>query len=131
MSLSGNNQADVAEAFNSTSRYLDDLLNMDNPYFKQMVSQIYPTDIQFTKANSSDTQAPFLDLDLYITDGIVSTKIYDKRDAFNFEIVNFFYFLMEILLAPLPMVYTFCNLFVLQVHVLLLMTSTTETHFDF
>ena len=131
MSLSDNNQADVAEAFNSTSRYLDDLLNMDNPYFKQMVSQIYPTNIQFTKANSSDTQAPFLDLDLYITDGIVSTKIYDKRDAINFEIVNFFYFLMEILLAPLPMVYTFRNLFVLQVYVLLLMTSRTETHFDF
>ena len=43
VSLSDNNQADVVEAFNSTSKYLDDLLNIDNPYFAQMVSQIYPT----------------------------------------------------------------------------------------
>ena len=40
-------------------------------------------------ANSSDTEAPFLDLNLSITSGIVSSKIYDKRDDFNFEIVNF------------------------------------------
>ena len=44
--LSGNNQDDVVEAFNSTSRYLDDLLNIDNHYFEQMVSQIYPTELQ-------------------------------------------------------------------------------------
>ena len=43
LSLSDNNQADIIEAFNSTSRYLDDLLNIDNPYFEQMVGQIYPT----------------------------------------------------------------------------------------
>ena len=82
-------QADIIEAFNSTSRYLDDLLNIDNPYFEQMVGQIYPTELQLNKANSSDTEAPFLDLNLSITNGIVSSKIYDKRDDFNFEIVNF------------------------------------------
>ena len=89
LSLSDNNQSDVVEAFNSTSRYLDDLLNIDNPYFEQMVGQIYPTELQLNKANSSDTEAPFLDLNLSITNGIVSSKIYDKRDDFNFEIVNF------------------------------------------
>ena len=41
------------------------------------------------KANPSDTEVPFLDLDLSNTNGIVSTKIYDKRDDFNFELVNF------------------------------------------
>ena len=46
LSLSDNNQADVIEAFNSTSRYLDDLLYIDNPYFDQMASQIYPTELQ-------------------------------------------------------------------------------------
>ena len=46
LSLSDNNQADVVEAFNSTSRYQDDLLNIDNPFFKQMVRQIYPTKLQ-------------------------------------------------------------------------------------
>ena len=89
LSLSDNNQADIIEAFNSTSRYLDDLLNINNPYFEQMVSQIYPTELQLNKANSSDTEAPFLDLNLSITNGTVSSKIYDKRDDFNFEIVNF------------------------------------------
>ena len=49
----------------------------------------YPTELQLNKANSSDTEAPFLDLNLSITNGIVSSKIYDKRDDFNFEIVNF------------------------------------------
>ena len=89
LSLSDNNQVDIIEAFNSTSRYLDDLLDIDNPYFEQMVGQIYPTELQLNKANSSDTEALFLDLNLSITNGIVSSKMYDKRDDFNFEIVNF------------------------------------------
>ena len=84
LSLSDNNQTDIIEAFNSTSRYLDYLLNIDNPYFEQMVGQIYPTELQLNKANSSDTEAPFLDLNLSITNDIVSSKIYDKRDDFNF-----------------------------------------------
>ena len=46
LSLSDNNQTDIIEAFNSTSRYLDDLLNIYNPYFEQMVGQIYPTELQ-------------------------------------------------------------------------------------
>ena len=54
-----------------------------------MVGQIYPTELQLNKANSSDTEAPCLDLNLSITNGIVSSKIYDKRDDFNFEKVNF------------------------------------------
>ena len=89
LSLSDNNQTDIIEALNSTSSYLDDLLNIDNPYFEQMVGQIYPTELKLNKANSSYTVALFLDLNLSITNGIVSSKIYDKRDDFNFEIVNF------------------------------------------
>ena len=58
-SLNHDNQADVIEAFNSTSRYLDDLLNIDNPYFEGMVNQIYPPELQLNKANISDTEAPF------------------------------------------------------------------------
>ena len=112
-SLSDNNQADIIEAFNSTSRYLDDLLNIDNPYFEQMVGQIYPTELQLNKANSSDTEAPFLDLNLSITNGIVSSKIYDKRDDFNFEIVNFPFLDGISHFALLPMVYIFLSLFIL------------------
>ena len=54
-----------------------------------MVGQIYPIELQLNRANSSDTEAPFLDLNLSITNGTVSSKIYDKRDDFNFELVNF------------------------------------------
>ena len=87
-SLSSENQADIIEAFNSTSKYLDDLLNIENFYFEQMVNRIYPAELQLNKANSSDTEAPFLDLNLSISNGTVSTKIYDKRDNFDFDIVN-------------------------------------------
>ena len=58
MSLSRENQTDIIEAFNLTSRYLDDLLNIDNIYFDQMVDRIYPTE-QLNRANSSNTEAPF------------------------------------------------------------------------
>ena len=87
--LSRENQADIIETFNSTSKYLDDLLNIDNIYFDQMVARIYPTELKLNRANSSDTEAPFLDLNLYISNATVSTKIYDKRDNFAFGIVNF------------------------------------------
>ena len=82
----------MIEAFNSTSRYLDDLLNIDNPYFEGMVNQIYPPELQLNKANTSDTEAPFMDFHLSISYGFVSSKIYDKCDYFDFDIVNFPFF---------------------------------------
>ena len=54
-----------------------------------MVSQIYPSELQLNKANTYDTSAAFLDLHLSISNDIVSIRIYDKRDDFYFEIVNF------------------------------------------
>ena len=54
-----------------------------------MVKQIYPPELQLNKANNTDTEAPFLDLHLSIANGFVSSKIYDKRDDFDFDIVNF------------------------------------------
>ena len=65
---------------------------------------------------------------MFITNGIVSSKICDKQDGFNFEIVNF-PFLMEMFLAHLPMAYIFLSLFVLHECVLMLMSSTTEIYF--
>ena len=76
------------QAFNSTSRYLDDPLHIDNPYFEGSVGRVYPHELQLNKANASDTKAPFLDLQyLFQTD--FPSKIYDKRDDFDFDIVNF------------------------------------------
>ena len=60
MSLSDYKPADVIDAFNTTSRYLDDILNINNVYFDSMVSQIYPSELQLNKTNTSHTEAAFL-----------------------------------------------------------------------
>ena len=72
-SLTKEKRYGIIDAFNSTSRYLDNLLNM--------VHRIYPAELQLKKANASDTEAAFLDLNLSIHNDTVSTKIYDKRYA--------------------------------------------------
>ena len=117
ISLSDVKQDEIIKAFNSTSRYLDDLLNIDNPYFEGMVNRIYPTELQLNKANTSDTETPFLDLHLSISNGFVSSKIYDKRDDFDFDIVNFPF-------TVLPLTgFTFLNLFGLLACLVMLLIS--------
>ena len=78
LSLSEDTQSDVIEAFNSTSRYLSDLLDIDNNLFDSMVNRIYPSELQLNKANVSDTVASFSNLHLSVSDGFIKTKIYDK-----------------------------------------------------
>ena len=56
ISLSGDKQA-IIDPFNTTSRYLDDILNINNIYVDNMVSQIYPSELQLNKAYTSDTEA--------------------------------------------------------------------------
>ena len=70
---------------------MDDILNMNKIYFDNMVSQIYPSELHLNKANTSNTEAAYLDLHLSISNDIVSIKIYDKRDGFDFKIVIFLY----------------------------------------
>ena len=54
ISLSYDRQADCIDAFNTTSRYFDDILNINNVYFDSMVSQLYPSELQLNRANISD-----------------------------------------------------------------------------
>ena len=89
LSFSEDTQSDVIEAFNSTSRYLDDLLNIDNNFFDSMVNCIYPSKLQLHKVTCQIPRPHFLALHLPISAGFVKTKIYDKRDDFDFDIVNF------------------------------------------
>ena len=58
MTHRGENQDDVIEAFDSTSRYLDDLLNIDNPYFEGTVNQIYQPELHLNEANATNTEVP-------------------------------------------------------------------------
>ena len=87
--LSEEKQSEVIEAFSSTSRYLVDLWNIDNDYFDDLMSQNYPSELHLNKANSSETEAPLLDLHLSILGGFSSCEINDKRDYFDFEIARF------------------------------------------
>ena len=68
-----------------------DILSIITFYFDTMVSQIYLSELQLNNANTSDTDATFLDLHLSFSNDNVSTKFYDKRDDFDFEIVNFLF----------------------------------------
>ena len=74
LSLSEDNKSDDIEAFNSTSRYLHDLLDIDNNFFDSMVNRIYPSELQLNKANVSDTEVSFLDLQLSVSDGLSRLK---------------------------------------------------------
>ena len=75
-----------------------------------MVNRIYLPDLQLNKANTSDSKAPILDLHLSISNRFVSSKIYDKRDDFDFDIVNF-PFLDGDVPRSTSYVFTFLNLF--------------------
>ena len=59
MSLSEDKHADIIDAFNTTSRYLDDILNINNIYFDNMLSQIYPLERHLNNANTFDNKAAF------------------------------------------------------------------------
>ena len=99
-----------------SARYLDDWLNIDNIYFEQMVHRINPAELQLNKAHSSDTEAPFLDLNLSISNGVDSKAKYDKQD--DFDMVNFPFFMVPIYLSS----------FALQDHLLMLVTSIVVTN---
>ena len=71
MSLSGDKHADIVEALNSTSGYLDDILNINNIYIDNSVRTIYPAELQLNKANTSDTEASF---HLFISNDIFLPK---------------------------------------------------------
>ena len=75
ISFSDDAHADMIKTFDPTCRYLEDLLNIDNPYFEGMGAQIYPYELQLNKANSTDIEVAFLDLYLLISNGFVSSKI--------------------------------------------------------
>ena len=78
---------DLIDMLNDTSRYLDDIF--DNPEFEKYIPDIYPAELQLYKANTSDKETSFLDLNIKVTGSDIHTSVYDKRDDFGFPIVNF------------------------------------------
>ena len=80
---------DLIDMFNDTSRYLDDIFTIDNPEFEKHIPDIYPAEFQLNKANTSDKETSFLDLNIKVIGSDIHTSVYDKRDDFGFPIVNF------------------------------------------
>ena len=85
----GGGRSGVVGAFNSTYRYLSDLLNIGNNFFDGMVGRICPSGLRLNGANVSDAEASFLDLHLSISDGFVEAGVGDRRDYFDFDVVGF------------------------------------------
>ena len=126
-SLTKEKRYDLIDAFNSTSRYLDDLLNIDTIHFEHMVHRIYPAQLQLNKANASDTEAAFLDLNLSIHNDIVSTKCMMKW-MILILILLISRSLMAMSLSVPFMVYIYLNLFALPEHLRMLLTSIIVTN---
>ena len=80
----------LARSFNLCYRYIDDLIVFNNKKFLDYLKEIYPSQLTVEKANKSDHLADYLDLTFIIdSGGKLSTRLYDKRDDFDFHIVNF------------------------------------------
>ena len=75
--------------FTNIVRYIDDLLTLNNPSFEVEITNIYPPELSFKKTTESANVVSYLDVNITISEKRYVTTIYDKRDAFNFNIVNF------------------------------------------
>jgi hypothetical protein len=95
------NEKKLARSFNFTFRYIDDVLSLNNSRFADFVDRIYPIELEIKDTTDTDRSASYLDLHLDIDrEGRLRTKLYDKRDDFNFPIVNFAFICSNIPAAP-------------------------------
>ena len=96
----------LARRFNLSYRYIDDLISFNNKRFKEFISDIYPKELTVSETTESTSVASYLDL-LFMRDrsNNITTKLFDKRDAFGFHIVNFPFMSSNIPSAPAYGVY--------------------------
>ena len=82
---------DLARAKNlrHVFRFIDDLISLnDNDEFMRSHKEIYPPEMELKVENENNFSASFLDLALAVSEGVIDTKLFDKRDAFNFSVVR-------------------------------------------
>jgi len=100
------NEKKIARSINSTFRYTDDVLSLNTSRFGDFVDSIYPIELEIKDTTDTDRSASYLDIHLEIdSEGRLKTKFYDKRDDFNFRIVNFSFICSNISAAPAYRVY--------------------------
>ena len=95
----------MAKGFGNTVRYIDDLLTLNNNNFEEEIPNIYPSELTLKRISESDTKLAYLDISISICSSKYVTEVYDKRDAFNFNIVNFPYMSSNIPANPTYGVY--------------------------
>jgi hypothetical protein len=95
------NERKIVRSFNFTFRYIDDILSLNNSMFGDFVDRIYLIELEIKDTTDTDRSASYLDLHLEIdSEGRLRTKLYDKRDDFNFPIANFPFICSNIPAAP-------------------------------
>ena len=126
-SLTKEKRYDLIDAFNPTSAYLDDLRNIDNIPFEHMVHRIYPAELQLNKANASDTEAAFIDLNFSIHNDIIIQKYMINGMILILMLLICRSLMVMSLDVPL-VVYIYLNLFALPEHLCMLLTSIIVTN---
>ena len=100
-SLLRSDKKTTAKSFNFIYRYIDDVISLNNPNFGDYLEVIYPTELEVKDTTESINSASYLDLQLeFDIQGKLNLKLYDKRDDFNFPIVNFPFLSSNILASP-------------------------------
>ena len=96
----------VASTFNLTFRYIDDVISINNSRFSNYLSMIHPPELEIKETTETASSASYLDIYLeFDSNGHLSTRLYDKRDDFNFTIINFPHLISNIPLSPAYGVY--------------------------
>ena len=106
--LQKSKRLDLIDKVNDTSRYLDDIFTIDNPDL--LNNSRYSRELQLNKANTSDKETSFLDLNIKLIGNNIHTCINDKRNKFGFLIVNFLWLSVDVLILP-HTVFTFSSQF--------------------
>jgi hypothetical protein len=100
------NEKKLTRSFNFTYRYIDYVLSLNNSRYGELVARIYPIELELKDTTDTDRYASYLDLHIEIdSEGRLGTKLYDKRDDFNFSIMNFPFICSNIPAAPAYGVY--------------------------
>ena len=76
------------------------MFTIDSPIFAEHIPFIYPRELQLNKANTSDKETSFLDLNIKAIGNYIHTSVYDKRDGFGFPIVNFLWLSGDVPILP-------------------------------
>ena len=95
----------VAKMFSDTVRYIDDLLTINNATFNAIIGEIYPKELSLKIASEAANRVLYLDILISICGNKYVTEVYDKRDKFCFEIVNFPFMSSNIPANPTYVVY--------------------------